>query len=93
MKLHAADDFKLVAINSYDEPEAVRKGIEDFGIEYTVVVQDQSAPICEAYRVQAFPTYLVLDWEGRIRATPNSSEALDQVVEELLQELRSQGDG
>jgi hypothetical protein len=93
VKLHADDEFELVAINSYDEPDAVRKGIEDFGIEYTVVMQEQSAPICKAYRVQAFPTYLVLDWEGRIRAWPGSPEALDELVEDLLQELRSQGDG
>jgi hypothetical protein len=86
VKLHADDDFVLVGINSYDDPAAVAEGIERFGIEYPVVVQDETAPICRQYRVGAFPTYIVLDREGRIRARPMGATQLDAVVEALLKE-------
>lgn len=93
MKLHADEDFVLVGINSYDDAEAVAKGIQDFEPNYPVVVQDASAPICRQYAVGAFPTYIVLDGEGRIRAKPMGATQLDGVIEALLAERKGQGQG
>jgi transcriptional regulator of NAD metabolism len=89
VKLHDAAKVQIVGINSYDQPADVTRGIEEHGVTWTVVVQDESAPICEQYRVAAFPTYIVLDAEGRIRAKPFGGTQVDGVIEELLAEMEA----
>lgn len=93
VKLHKDDPFEIFGINAYDEPEAVTKGIKDHGVTWTVVTQDREAPICDQYRIAAFPTYIVLDAEGRIRAKPMGGQQLDGVIEALLAELKQKADG
>lgn len=87
VKLHKDQPFEIFGINAYDEPAAVAKGIKDFDVNWTVVTQAREAPICKQYRVAAFPTYIVLDGEGRIRAKPSGGEQLDGVIEALLAEM------
>ena len=88
VKLHQNERFELVGINAYDDAEAVAEGIDEYGVTWPVVTQTKQTPICEQYRVRAFPTYIVLDGEGRIRAKPRTGSQLDAVIEHLLEEQK-----
>ena len=76
----------LVGVNARDTPEQVAAGIERYGVTWTVALQAMSLPICDQYKVGAFPTYVVLDRDGKVRARTNSGVQVDGIVEALLKE-------
>ncbi|QDU65528.1 Thiol-disulfide oxidoreductase ResA [Planctomycetes bacterium Pla86] len=85
VQLHKDRDFALIGINAFDDEEAFHKGVEEFGVNWTVAYQaDSKAPICDLFRVQAYPTIFVLDPEGRIAATGLRGESLAAKVAEML---------
>ena len=85
VKLHKDREFALIGINAFDSREDFARGVEDFGVSWSVAYQGaEEAPICDLYRVRGYPTILVLDADGRIVAKGLSGEALDRKVSELL---------
>ena len=85
MKRHKKAPFALVAVNCHDEEEDFRKGQEEFELAYASIFG--GAPIAEAWGVNGFPTMFVLDAEGKIRFKNVRGEALDEAVQELLDEM------
>lgn len=92
VQLHQDDPFALIGINTGDDPEEYREGLEKFGVTWISAYQGEESAISKLYRVTAFPTYFVLDREGVIRATGHSHEEMQKVVERLLADRESQGD-
>ena len=82
---HQDDPFALIGINTGDSPADYKKGVEEFGLTWISAFQGQAmTPISDLYKVQGYPTYLVLDVDGTIAYRGHDGKAIDKVIEELL---------
>ena len=84
------EPFALVGVNTGDSEEAYRQGLVEHEMTWACAYQGPKAsPIADLYRVQAYPTILVLDGEGRIRYRDVRGAALGKAVDALLEEARA----
>jgi len=80
---HQDDPFVLIGVNTGDSPEDYRKGLKDFEVTWLSAYQSELAPIAQMYKVQGYPTYLVLDAEGKIVSRghdPNVDDTVARLV-------------
>jgi hypothetical protein len=60
--------FAIVGVNTGDDEKTYREGVEEFGLTWISAYQgEDAAPISEMYRVQLYPTMLMIDHTGKIR--------------------------
>ena len=85
MKRHKEDAFALIAVNCHDNQEEFLEGQGELKTDYASIFG--GASIASAWGVNAFPTMFILDAEGKIRFKGVRGEALDEAVQELLDEL------
>ena len=89
VKLHADDPFALIGINCHDDEETYRKGLADFEVSWISAYQGPDGrSINDLYRVDAFPTYLLLDAEGKIIRKGHSARSVGAAIPQLLQEMK-----
>ena len=88
MKRHEQDAFALVAVNCHDNEDEFRKGCRKIEVQYASIFG--GAPIAEDWDVHGFPTIFVLDEEGKIRFKDVRGVALDEAVQELLDEMEEE---
>ena len=93
VKLHQDDPFVLIGVNTNDSPEDYRKGLEKFKVTWLSAYQGETSPIADLYSVSGYPTYLVIDEDGIIRARGHSGEACDSVIAGLLKKMKSKKQG
>jgi len=87
VKLHEDAPFALIGVNTGDPEADFRKGVEKHDVSWITAYQGDKSPIADLYRVQGYPTYVLLDSEGKIIAKGHSSTAMDGHIERLLKEL------
>lgn len=92
VKLHSEAPFAVIGINTGDEPDVYRKGLTDYEVTWISAYQGKTAPIADLYRVSGYPTYVLLDAEGRIVSKGHSSTAMDKPIKRLLAELEKAGE-
>jgi peroxiredoxin len=81
--------FALLSVNT-DEKETLRKAIGSGEITWKCWWDGGLlGPICKAWNVYGYPTVFVIDGNGVIRRRNVRGEALDQVVDGLLAEIKS----
>ena len=85
MKRHKEDAFALVAVNCHDNQEEFLEGQGEIKTDYASIFG--GAQIASDWGVSAFPTMFILDAEGKIRFKGVRGEALDEAVQELLDEI------
>ncbi|MEZ6119532.1 MAG: TlpA disulfide reductase family protein, partial [Pirellulaceae bacterium] len=82
------DSVVVVEMNSdpLDSLEKVRGKIESDGLGWIVVADGSDGPASKQWKIKSWPTYFVLDSEGRIRrrVSGNCGRQLITWVEELL---------
>jgi thiol-disulfide isomerase/thioredoxin len=82
------DSVVIVEMNSdpLDSLEKVRGKIESDGLGWIVVADGSDGPASKQWKINSWPTYFVLDSEGRIRrrVSGNCGRQLVTWVEELL---------
>jgi hypothetical protein len=85
----ADEPFALVGVNS-DPAEDYREAIAREEITWPSFWDGGSTdgPISTKWGVFGWPTIFVLDHEGTIRAKNKREEALDEVVDQLLAEMK-----
>ena len=84
---HDSESFTLLGINTGDSEETFREKSKELGVTWTCAYQGQfETPIADLYQVEAYPTILVLDAEGRIRYKNVRGQALTDAVAKLLAE-------
>ena len=85
----AEEPFALVGVNS-DPVEKYRTAIEREEITWPSFWDGGSTdgPISTKWGVFGWPTIYILDHEGVIRAKNKREEAMDEVVDQLLEEMR-----
>jgi thiol-disulfide isomerase/thioredoxin len=75
-------NFEIVSLNKNDPPENVRKFIAENRMNWTHTTTDEA--FLSLYRVDRFPTYFLLDKDGKIISnTLRAGEELYKKVEEL----------
>jgi acyl carrier protein len=76
VKLHEDQPFAIVGVNTGDTEAAYRKGLEQYRLTWISAYQGTTTPIAQLYEVRGYPTYYLLDAEGRIVAKGHSSKEL-----------------
>lgn len=87
---HHQRGFQVLAINVDEDVEAARAFVEEYGIEFPVLL-DTAREVSASYRVPGYPTHFIVDRTGRIRFSGlgfnlNDLRAVSQEVETLLAE-------
>ena len=85
----ADEPFALVGVNS-DPADTYREAIEREEITWPSFWDggSTSGPISTKWGVYGWPTIFILDHEGVIRGKNKREEALDEIVDELLAEMK-----
>jgi len=93
VKRLADEPFALIGINSDGDREALKGTLEEENITWRSFWDGGSTngPIATQWNVSGWPTIYVLDHEGRIRFKGVRGEAMDEAVDELLAEMKSDG--
>lgn len=87
---HENDPFALIGINTNDAPDAYQKGVKDLGVSWLSAYQGTDmSPISQLYHVQGYPTYVVLDTDGKIVYRDHDKNQIDGVVKELLAKAKA----
>ena len=85
--------FALLGVNSDRDREGVKKIIEEKGLTWRSFWNGGSTqgPISTKWNVRGWPTIYVLDHKGVIRFKNVRGEAMDRAVDQLLDEMRTEG--
>ncbi|HMD61387.1 MAG TPA: TlpA disulfide reductase family protein [Opitutaceae bacterium] len=88
---YAADGLAFVGISvDEDGPKVVKKFVEEHGMNYTVVMADDS--VVSAFApIEGYPTTFIIDREGMIRAKKLGSRPTADYEKEILAVLRPAG--
>jgi thiol-disulfide isomerase/thioredoxin len=86
MEKYADQGVKVVAITSSGNgQEKMEESIERHGIEYPIA-RDPGNQIAEAYQLQWYPHYVVIDREGIVRGSGLTPTGAENVIKALLEE-------
>ena len=90
VKRHEDDPFVLIGINYGDDEKAYRKGLKDFKVSWLSAFAGKSgnSKIVEMFNVQGFPTYYLIDAEGKIVGSDLSGHAYDKKIAELVAQAK-----
>jgi len=89
VKLHKDDPFALIGINTGDSEADYRKGLEDYEVTWLSAYQGRTTPIADLYSVRGYPTYVLIDAEGKVVQVGHSGELMDEPIKRLLAKLSS----
>lgn len=81
---HKDDPFALIGINVGDSPKAYRDGIKKYEVSWLSAFEGQDSAIAKMYSIVGFPTYLVLDVDGKIVHRGHGPKEIDKVIADLL---------
>jgi len=86
-----ADRFVLMGINADADPARLRQMETRAQLNYRSIADGSQGPICTAWGVTAFPTFVLIDAEGNVRwrhdGPPEPAE-LEGRIRQLLNERR-----
>ncbi|MCH2179175.1 MAG: hypothetical protein MK106_10260 [Mariniblastus sp.] len=85
--------FVLLGVNNDDEIQTAKKAVRDNNLNWRSWFDGKGGPIVGAFRVNAFPTILLVDHRGIIRHRSPFAEGfdLDKVIAGLVQEAENAG--
>ena len=66
MKRYEGRPFAILGVNTGDDEKVFRKGVVEHELSWISAYQGGKSPISDLYRVDSYPTVLVIDHEGRI---------------------------
>ena len=82
--------FAIVGVNTGDDEKTFREGVKNFKLSWISAYQGATSPIADQYRVDAYPTVLLVDHEGKIRYR---DYGLDDTGDALVDELVEAAEG
>ncbi|MEZ6016001.1 MAG: TlpA disulfide reductase family protein [Planctomycetota bacterium] len=89
VELHKDNPFALIGINTGDPVDKYRQGLKDFGVTWLSAYQGATSPIAELYKVTGYPTYVLIDAEGKIAGIGHNGKAYDETIAKMVAELKS----
>jgi len=73
--------FAVVGVNAFDSEEDYRRGLEDYKVSWISAFQGANPVVSELYRVEAYPTYFLIDHEGKVAMQGHDDEAIERLVQ------------
>lgn len=87
VKLHQDAPFSLIGINTADDPDKYRKGLEDYQVTWPSIYQGKDSVLSKLFDVSGYPTYFLIDPAGKLVHQGHSSRELDRLIQKLLDDL------
>lgn len=79
--------FALVGVNTDQNAEVVKKGMEKHKVTWRSFLDGQGGPICKTWNINSFPTIMMLDKKGVIRFKGlYEDKEIEEAIEKLLAE-------
>jgi len=74
--------FSVIGVNAYDSEDDYRDGVKNFKVTWISAFQGVNPVISELFRVEGYPTYLLIDHEGKIvqREHHHDGDSIEQLV-------------
>lgn len=88
VELHQDKPFAVIGINVRDGREAYVEGLGKYEVSWISAWQDGGDTLNRLYKVRAYPTYYLIDLDGKIVSTGHSSTAFDAEIARLLRSDR-----
>ncbi len=90
VKLYEDKPFAVIGINDGDDREAYTKGLKDFDVSWiSAFYEGGTNPVVELFKVSGFPTYYLIDTEGKIVDTGGSGSQFDEAIKRLVEAASS----
>jgi hypothetical protein len=87
---HKDDPFVLLGVNTGDDEEAYREGVEKYGVSWTCAYQGEgSNPIATLFEVIGYPTYYLIGPDGKILGKGHDGSAFDETIQKEIEKLKS----
>ncbi len=85
--------FVMLGVNTEADAGTARKVMEPQGITWPNWHDGEpgTGPIAKLYRVRGYPTFYVIDAEGKIRSKTAHGDSLEKLVEKLVAEREGAG--
>lgn len=79
---HEGRPFAVVGMNAHDSEEDYRQGLKDYKVSWISGFQGDTPIVSQLFRVQGYPTYLLIDHEGKIvqREHRHDDEEIERLV-------------
>ena len=77
--------FALVGVNYGDELDDIKKATKEKGLIWRSFFAGKNADMFEAYKVEGFPTIIILDDKGVVHYVDHAPN--DALIEELLAKM------
>ena len=93
-KRYAGRPFAIVGVSADSSREALREFLAEQKLPWPNVFDGSSGPIARAWRVEAFPTFVLIDQDGIVRKAfvgAGSPETMDAAIEEWVQRAEQAG--
>lgn len=81
-------DLVVLAVNAQEEPEAVKRFMQENGYSFRVLL-DRQGSVLNAFRVQGIPTFVLIDREGKVSQVwvgfaPGTEKQMEEAVQKML---------
>ncbi|MBQ9364072.1 MAG: redoxin domain-containing protein [Bacteroidaceae bacterium] len=80
---YKGDNFEVLGVATWDEPDATLKAMEELGIEYPQMLNAQKAG-SDAYGIEGIPEIILFAPDGKIVARGLRGEEIEKTVKEAL---------
>lgn len=84
VELYQDRPFAVIGINVRDSRAAYLEGLEKYEVSWISAWQDGGSTLNRLFKVSGYPTYYLIDQEGKIVSSGHSSTAFDATIARLL---------
>lgn len=88
VELNKDNPFALIGINTGDPVGVYRAGLKEHGVTWLSAYQGAMSPIADLYKVTGYPTYILIDGDGKIVARDGQAND-DATIAKLVAELKA----
>jgi hypothetical protein len=90
VELNKDNPFALIGINTDDPVDVYRPGLKEHGVTWLSAYQGMGAsPISALFKVTGYPTYILIDSEGKIVSRGHDGKANDATIAKMVAELKA----
>ena len=85
---HKDDPFTVLGINYNDPVAKFNAGVEKHEVTWPTIYQDSAPFLTQLFKVQGYPTYILVDGEGKSAhvAHPGEEAASDALIASLIKD-------
>lgn len=89
VELNKDNPFALIGINTNDPVDKYRAGLKEHGVTWLSAYQGRMSPIADLFKVTGYPTYILIDSEGKIVGKGHDGKAYDETIKKMVADLKA----